>query len=244
MIYNSKTRLGRRFEKQVKKQIFIFIVGIIILLFSIYKYGLTLAGSIIKIFININEKSYSQQIKQNTSDQVIIPPSLDPLNYATNSASIKISGKSVNSNGQIELFLNNSLKAKTEVKKNGGFLFENIQLNEGINTIKVKIKTSENETSDYSKEFNIVYIKKSPDLSISNPADNSIFSKGEQVVTISGKTNTDNRVTINGYWATMQQDGSFNYTLRLNDGDNTIKVESQDLAGNKTTKEIKVKYQP
>ena len=244
MNYYNKTRLGKRFEKQAKRQIFIFVFGIFLLLFFIYRYGLVVAGSIIKIFTNINENSYSQQIKQNNSTQIIIAPSLDPLNYATNSATIKISGKSVNSDGRIELFLNNSFKAKTKIGRNGDFLFENIELNEGINTIKARVVTSENEAGEFSKEFNTVYIKKSPDLTINSPVDNAVFSKGDQNINISGKTNADNRVTINGYWATMHQDGNFNYTLRLNDGDNIIKVEAQDIAGNKTSKEIKVKYQP
>jgi len=48
---------------------------------------------------------------------------------------------------------------------------------------------------------------------------------------------------MNGYWALMEVD-RFSYTIQLKDGDNEIKIEAVDEAGNKTEKIVRVKYSP
>lgn len=244
MNYYGKTRLKRRSEKEAKKQIAVFIFGIIIIFFLIIKFGFSAATSVVQLIINFNEKTSPNYSGQNNKIEILTPPLLNSLTSATNSAVIDISGKSITNDGDVELFINNDLKAETNIDKNGDFIFENVNLNEGENSIKARFKTNENKLSDFSKEDSIILIKKSPDLDITFPQTNTIFSQGNQDVNVSGKTNPDNKVIVNGFWAIMQNDGSFSYTLRLNDGDNTIKIESQDIAGNKTTKEITVKYQP
>ena len=59
-----------------------------------------------------------------------------------------------------------------------------------------------------------------------------------------GKTDSGVRITVNGFWAVIDENNNFSYSLPLQDGDNAIKVVAQDQAGNKAEKEIKVTYSP
>lgn len=240
----NKTRLKRKLDKEGKKQVYILVIGIILIVLLIFKFGITALTGVAKLFIKINELTSSTTSQQTEKNEYIYPPIIDPMLSATNSAYLKVTGRSTIKNGKIQLLVNNSSKAETKIDKNGDFIFEEIEIEEGENTIKARIKTEENKLSDFSVEQKIYYAKKAPELEIFFPQEDSLFVRGEDEINIKGKTNPDNQVTINGYWALMSGDGTFSYFLKLNDGDNIIKIETIDKAGNKTTKDIKVTYQP
>lgn len=241
MSNNNRSRLRRRVDSQVKKEIIFFVLGIIILIAFLFKFGIGIVTGIGSLFVKINEGSTADQ--QNTSQNRIIPPVLDPLPQATNSATIDVVGKSIEKNENIQLFINSTLKAETQSDDQGGFEFLGIELLEGQNSIATRIKQADT-TSEFSKEYSVMYQKVEPKLEITSPTDNSTFTHDNQEVSIQGKTNPENRVTVNGFWAIVDNDGNFSYTLKLNEGDNAVAIEAQDPAGNKTKKEIKLFYVP
>lgn len=241
---NRRSRLSRRLEKQSKKQMFLSIFGILIIFFLLIKFGIPVLSGVSGLIIKVNEKTSSQSNDQN-KDTFLQTPMLDPILSATSSSEINISGKSNEKEGDIETYLNNELDHRVNIDKNGTFHATISSLKEGINLIKVRFRSSnDNKTSDFTDESSVSYTKSAPSLDINSPSDNTEFKKGSEQIYVKGKTDPDNKVTVNGFWATMDESGNFSYYLKLNEGDNTVTVEAENPVGVKTTKTIKVKYQP
>ncbi len=82
----------------------------------------------------------------------------------------------------------------------------------------------------------------SPTLSIDSPADNQIITGDNNKVTVSGKTDPGVQVTVNTFWAIVDENGGYQYNLTLQNGDNNFAVVATDKAGNKTEQTRKVIY--
>ena len=176
-----------------------------------------------------------------TEQSFMAPPTLNQTVSATNSASISVNGYSM-PNKTVKLYVNGDYYDSTMVKDDRTFVFKNVTLQEGENTIKAKTVDTGNNESAFSEDMVISFNNKAPTLDIDTPNDGQSFSKDDpNPVKVAGKTNSGERVTINGFWAIVDDEGKFSYMYRLQNGDNTIKIEASDDAGNKTTKEIKVK---
>ena len=86
--------------------------------------------------------------------------------------------------------------------------------------------------------------KSAPGLSIDQPQDGQTVSKSSSpTLGIQGKTDIGNNVTVNGFWAIVDDQGNYNYLYTLQNGDNDIKVIATDPEGNQTTKEIHIHAQ-
>ena len=70
-----------------------------------------------------------------------------------------------------------------------------------------------------------------PSLEVYSPTDNQQVSE-EQIVAV-GKTNPDNSVSINGNLTRLDDQGEFNYRLRLISGENKIVIEATNRLGKK-----------
>lgn len=70
-----------------------------------------------------------------------------------------------------------------------------------------------------------------PSLEIYSPADNQ--QTIEEQIVVKGKTNPDNSVTINGSLTQLNDQGEFNYRLRLVSGENKIVIETTNRLGRK-----------
>jgi bacillopeptidase F len=170
----------------------------------------------------------------------VAPPTLNDTFSATNSATVSLSGSSIK-NAKITLFVNNAQVDTKQVNSNNTFSFDSVRLTHGDNSIKVQAEIS-GVKSDFSNAISISYLNKSPELSLDTPSDGTEFHKDQKSVDIKGKTDPGIKVTVNDFWAIVDTDGNYSYTLPLHDGDNDIKVIASDDAGNKTEKDIKVKY--
>lgn len=238
---NSRSRLSRNLESQSKKQLVLSILGIIIVLFLLLKYGIYVIDGIGTLTLGYkNDNAETNVLK--ASVEVIPPPDISNIPPAINTDKLDISGKVLVNKGTIELYLNNESYSEKEI--NGDtFKFSGIQLKEGQNTIKTRQKVDD-KSSEFSKEYEIVYEKEPPKLEVSSPSDGTNFGKGDQQIEVVGKVDPNYSVTINGYRATVDGNGIFSYYLRLNDGENTITTEVTSLTGLKTKEERKVTYSP
>jgi len=183
--------------------------------------------------------SQATSTDKNTSNSFMFPPALDPLPIATNSALIKISGNS-SKNMTVELYINDDLIDKKSVDNNGNFVFD-YQLTPGDSLIKVR-NDNDNKKSDFSPIVTVSYKNAAPNLTIDSPSDGQKFSNDQRDITVSGKTDPGVTVTVNGFWAIIDQNNNYSYNLTLINGDNSIKVDATDQAGNKAEKTIKVNY--
>jgi hypothetical protein len=232
-----RSRLALRTKKRSQKTIVLASLGIIVVLILLIKFGLNLLVGF-SIFISGN-KSQSP-ISANSSDNSFVAiPVLNPLPNATNSAKIIISGKSQNDK-KIHLYINNDLKDSIQTDNNGNFAFEETLL-PGDNQIQVKAEKN-SKSSDFSNSFTVSFKNSAPSLTIDSPSDGQSFSKDQNSINVTGKTDSNVSVTVSGFWAVMNENNNYSYNLTLQNGDNQIKVIATDQAGNTTEKDIKVTY--
>lgn len=232
-----RSRLAKRYQRQTLKTLILSVLGIIAILFLLVKFGVPLLANI-SLFLS-NTKNKQEVTKK--KDVFVAPPVLDALPNATNSAQINVSGTATPGE-KINLYINGELEEKTDVQKDHTFVFEKITLKDGENHIQTKSITKDKNESDFSNQYTIVFKKEPPALTIESPSNDQKFSKDDKRTEVKGKTDPNVKVTVNDFWAIVDSDGNFSYTLPLKDGDNTIKVTATDEAGNKTEKEVKVNY--
>lgn len=224
-------------EQKTKKNLLLSILGIILVLLFVFKFGLPLLINL-SLFLSGSKGSQEQLDKKDQS--FIAPPILNSFPQATSSARITISG--VASKDQtISLYINSDLIDETKTEENGNFSFEPT-LRSGENTIKVKTVVG-NKESEFSKSVTVVLKSAPPSLKITSPSDGQSF-KDQNTVDIQGTTDSDVKITVNGFWAITDNQGLFSYRLPLQNGENKIKIIATDIADNKKELEIKVTYSP
>ena len=197
----------------------------------------------VKLLVNFSllvEKK-SDTSDTSTSNEIIVPPVLDPLDTATNSASIDISG-TAGSGKYVVLFINGKQVKKADVKSDSTFVFHDAPLKQGSNEITAKAYIDANKSSKNSSSETIIYSNKAPSLTVDFPSDNETYHKENNPLKVRGKTDPNVRVTVNDFWALVDDSGNYSYSLPLKGGDNQIKVVATDDAGNKTEKSLKINY--
>lgn len=235
-----RSRLNRTTAEKTKKQIITQIAAIIIVLILLIQLGpmaLNAVGGVISSF-----QSGSKE-QTNEEEATLEAPFIESIPDATNSAEIIISGSSPYGDAEIELYVNDSEHDSIPLDKDQTFTFSSVVLKEGDNYIKARVKKGEN-TSFFTREYLVTYSKGDPKLEVGNPSENQEFTKGDQTINVTGKTDPENSITVNGFRAIVDGDGNFSYYLRLNDGDNQVKIEATSPGGKTTSKEMKVVYKP
>lgn len=236
----TRSRMRRRLEQQSKKTIFFTVLGSIVIIALLVAYGPNLIIRLSLLTGMIQAKKDVAEKKEEL--EFIAAPILDPQFTATNSASVKITGQATGGD-QIKLYRNDELADVTKLDKDGTFSFDDVTLEEGENKLKT-IATVKEAKSAYSNTIVIQYVKSAPELTVESPQDGDQLSGSDNPVLVKGKTDPNMTVTVNGFVAIIKSDGSFSYTLPLQNSENIIKVVAKDDAGNKTEKEIKVTYSP
>ncbi|PIR80355.1 MAG: hypothetical protein COU25_00450 [Candidatus Levybacteria bacterium CG10_big_fil_rev_8_21_14_0_10_35_13] len=233
-----RSRLSRQRDKSNKKTIILSIIGIIFVLFILFKFGLE---SLINfsLFLSGNNSTENSSLKNKTG--YVSPPVLDPLPVATNSARIVISGIA-KKDKTIILYINKLRRDNTTSDSDGKFTFEE-NLSKGENLIQATVKKDDNE-SDYSNFYTVLYQNSPPKLEILSPSEGASYKKEDKSAQINGQTDAGVTITINGFFAVIDDENNFSYILPLHDGDNEIKIKAVDQAGNTTEKTIKVNYSP
>lgn len=231
-----RSRLTKNAEKRTRKTLFLSILGIIVVVFLLVKFGI---GILVNFSLFLAGPKDNQSQQNNSQINFVAPPTLNPLPVATNSARIIISGTS-SKDTNIELFINDDLIDETKTDKGGVFVFT-LNLKEGDNKIKTRA-IYKDKKSDFSVTFDVILKNSQPTLEISSPSDGQSFKRDQNNVTVQGKTDLGVTVTVNGFWAVIDDNNNFSYNLPLQNGDNDIKVIAVDQAGNKSEKSLRVNY--
>lgn len=172
-----------------------------------------------------------------------MPPVLSQLPDATNSATLTVNGTAT-AKGQVVLYLNNSEYKRMTVGADGTFSFSDIPVDETTYTVSAKLTDGKSAFSDPSNVISTIIDRTPPKLTVDTPDDNATINDGTRHVTVSGKTDPDAHVTITGRVVVVRSDGSYSYSMPLNDGANKLEVIASDEAGNTTTIDRNVTYQP
>ena len=225
-------------EQKTKRNLVLSVLGTILIIFFALKFGIPLLANL-SLFISGSKNNQTQSKIQDPS--FIAPPILNSFPEATSSANIVISGIAAK-NQTINLYINGSLIDETVTKDNGSFSFKET-ISTGNNVIKAKAVTQGKE-SDFSDPITTSFKSAPPSLNVGSPTDGQSFSKDQNTIDVKGTTDTDAKVTVNGFWAIVDDSGNFSYSLLLQSGENKIKISATDMAGNTSEKEIKVTYSP
>ena len=231
-----KSRLAKKQEKKIRKTLLVSLLGIIIIVFLLLKFGVPALANF-AIFLSGFNQSNKDDTKNETS--FIPPPVLDSNLTATNSSQIIISGRTPKK-ALVEIYINDELRDTIDTNNDGSFSKEEM-LKSGENIVKARTEL-DGKNSNFSNTLYITYIKSDPNLTIASPANGQSFQKEENKVNVSGQTDPEVTVTVNGFWAVIDDTNSYSYDLPLKNGDNEIYIVATDQAGNKTEKTVKVTY--
>jgi len=115
-----------------------------------------------------------------------------------------------------------------------GDFFKDIKLDEGNNVIEVSATDPAGNTVGAS--VTVIKDTIAPYVAILTPKNGTIMSITDPYVT--GSSEYGANLRLNGKFVTVMPDGSFNTTIHLAEGENTIKAVAWDLIGNMATDEI------
>lgn len=160
---------------------------------------------------------------------------------AVNSETITLSGRAL-SGTTIKIYVNGPEKATTTTGADGIFSFADIKLSSGKNMIFAKAYDDKGNESEKSEFLIINYDKESPKIELTSPKDGDTVRNLNKRIEIIGKVDEKAVITINGKTAIQKPDLSFDFWLGTDEGTIKIKIVAIDIAGNKTEKEITVKY--
>lgn len=233
-----RSRRENIYTRRFERNLIIAILGVVAVAIFLFFYGVPLLINFSLFVQNSNRNNESDN--PTTESSYIAAPYIDPLPSATNSARITVSGTSLPDH-TVKVYLNNKEVREVVVDEKNSFKIRNFQLKEGENEIKTVALTNYGKRSSYSPVVKIEYKNKSPNLEVIYPVDQQIIT-GKNQVLIDGKTDTGVQVTINDYWAIVDEEGNFTYLLNLQSGDNKIIVRAIDTAGNEKTLEINVTF--
>lgn len=237
--YPRRAKLADSQEKRMIRRTIFALGATAVLLIFLFIAGIPALLSLGSFFNIFSEQTTTEATQTNA---VLVSPRLDPVESATNSARIAVNGYGQEGT-TVELFVNGQSFAKNVIDKNGEFVFANVQLKEGQNTIYAKLISQDGKASAPSQKQQISLDKTPPALEIYSPTDGQSFS-GPKEIKITGKSEEDASVSINEAIVIVNQDGSFSYPFTLNAGQTTIKVTATDMAGNQTALQRIVNYQP
>ncbi|HEV2339392.1 MAG TPA: hypothetical protein VGT05_01340 [Patescibacteria group bacterium] len=233
----SRSRLSETVERRNMKRLVFSVAGIITVLFVVIKFGIP---TLINFSLFLSGGGSTVTANNQQSPSILYPPTINMPFTATNSASIIVSG-TAQQKTSVLLYVNNTLTDTVDTQDNGTFFFHNVTINSGQNTLQAKTK-NDKSVSDFSFPVTVSYLNKPPSLTIDSPHDGDTIAKDSSSVTVSGKTDSEAHVTVNGFWAVIDANGTYSYNLSLQGGNNDIKVVATDQAGNTTEKDIKVNH--
>jgi hypothetical protein len=158
-------------------------------------------------------------------------PSLSNFQELTNKDSITFQGVS-SGNASVELFLNDSSYGKVTAETDGKFKFEDVSIIKGKNKIYLIAKNSEGIESPKSKEYNLDFDDKKPEIKTINLSNGQTITNLNKTVTITGETNEYSEIEINGKKVFKKDANKFEYLLGVTEGEISVEVKLIDKAGN------------
>lgn len=222
----------------MKSTIALLLVGLAVVVYILLTYGFKLILNS-SIFISDLFSKDEKTAPLNKNSDVYGSVNIDDIPVATNSAKIIVTGSVINY-GKLEFYLNGEAVESKKMTTTDLFSVEIGDLERGENEVYVKALTEDGKNTKKTPVYKVVYKDEKPKLDISEPSDNSTVSTQE--VTVKGSTDKEVLIKVNDLPVVVDVKGSFDATVKLKDGDNTITITASDTAGNVETKTLKVTY--
>lgn len=223
------SRLASVEERKNKRSAVLFIfltIGAIILLFFL---GLPVLGNFAAFISEIGKGTKPITSSDNTPPA---PPRFDNYPDYSNQKEFTLSGNT-EPGATIKLTFNGG--EQDGLADNDGKFHFSLGLTSGENTFSAIAVDSSGNESQTATQGKVVYDNKPPDLTIDYPSDGTEYLGSKQrQVSIQGTTEVNTQITINDRVVSVNDDGKFQYTTTLNDGENKFGVKATDMAGNTT----------
>lgn len=220
-------------EVKTYKKIALIITGFFVVLVIIWFMG----TAFINALTFLSNGTPKDSSKTSNLTLPLLAPKLDALPEAINTDTITVFGETT-SEVSVTLMVNGKEVGKTKADTGGDFKFEGVKLVVGNNLIKVIAENTDNEREETSASIKLD--KTRPGLALTNPVDGASLSSSTKTVNVSGTTEADAVVHINGSQAVVDSSGKFTFTQPVSAGPNQIEATSTDLAGNITTVKVTV----
>jgi bacillopeptidase F len=229
------SRLENHQNKQIYQRIIISIVLFIAFIIFFFTSGIKLLVSFTLFLNQLANSGTKQQTTQQT--ETLNTVTIDPIPSATNSSSLTFSGTALNFD-KLVIYLND--EKQDEMSISDSFTGTVNGLEKGTNTVYFIAKSSKSKETKKSETFDVLYKNDKPKLEISEPNDGSKTNKED--IRISGKTDKETTIRINGQPLIVDVDGKFTTLFRLKDGENKIQITAEDIVGNQEKKDLTVTY--
>lgn len=227
----------RRRKGETKKRNVMYLVLLVLLIIFFATIGVRLVINA-SLFISGVSKEDVSSLKDSTDRDILLAPELFDVPDATNSARINVTGRAT-ADTELTIYVNDE-KVDTQTLDEEEFE-ASISLEQGENTIYVEIEDTKSKKLKESEVYKVVYISGTPSLEISSPANGTSTDKNE--TTIEGSTDVGVSLRINGSPVVVGTDGSFKKIVRLKEGENTIEVEAEDIAGNIESTTLDIRFE-
>lgn len=227
----------RRSSKDQSKQniMYLIILVLLIIFFATIGFKFVINAS---LWLSGNGSTDSTTEQKSDTDELLLAPELYDAPDATNSAEIRVSGRGT-LDTTLRIYVNDAI---VDTMKQDQEDFEaSIPLENGTNTIYLQTKDAKRKQSKDSEIYTVLVLKEKPSLSIASPKDGEVFDK--DTTTLSGETDQNVSIHINGAPVVVAADGTFKKELRLKEGDNQLTVRATDIAGNTEVIEMKIRYE-
>jgi hypothetical protein len=226
-------------EAELQRRLLLNLIGIAVIILIVVLSLFVFAPKIGFLFGLVSKYRNEQGYKPTSK---ITAPVFSDLPKSVKSDQINLTGYT-QAGLTVKLYVNGPEKARAVADVGGKFEFTNITLSEGKNTLFAKSEDGTGTESDSTELFFIQLDKTAPKLDDLSPKDGDTVRNLDKRITISGKINEKATILINGKTAVQKSDFSFDFLLGVDEGNVKIKIEITDDAGNKTEKEITVKYE-
>ncbi len=220
-------------EVKVYKRVALIIAASLVVILIIWFMGTTF----LSILGSIANGKHSDNEPKKTSNLPLQTPKIDKLPKFTNKDHIDITG-STSSEVSVKLTVNGKEVDTQKTDTSGSFTFTAVPLDLGLNSINVTATDSNDKTEQADTTITLDTTK--PPLAIASPVDGASYPPTTTKVNVTGTTEGQAKVYVNGSQAVVDYNGGFSYNLPVVSGSNSIEVASTDQAGNTTTIKIAI----
>lgn len=229
------SRLEKHQNKQIVQRILIAVVLLVAAIIFFFSVGIKMLVSF-TLFLNqlANGNSKQQTIQKTESFNTV---NIDPIPSATSSAFLWFSGTALNFDS-LEIYLND--EKQDEITISDTFSGEIKGLEKGDNKVHFIAKSKNSKETKKTPTYTILFKSEKPKLAVQEPNDNTKTNKED--VRVSGTTDNETTIRINGQPIIVDVQGKFTTLIRLKEGENKIQIIAEDIVGNQEIKDIVITY--
>jgi hypothetical protein len=229
------SHLEKHQNKQLAQRIIIALVLFFAFIIFFFSAGIKMLVSFTLFLNQLANSGSKQQTTQKAESFNTV--NIDPIPSATNSSVLAFSGTALNFD-KLELYLND--EKQSEISISDTFAGEIKGLEKGTNTIHFIAKSSQSKETKKTPEYEVLYKNDKPKLEVQEPNDNTKTNKED--IRISGTTDKETTIRVNGQPLIVDVTGKFTTMFRLKDGENKIKITAEDIVGNQESKDLTITY--